>query len=144
MCSAIGGYLNDVGITFDTGEIQFMESGQYWDLEAAKELPPLFGDSWSSAFPESLFRLQGSLLEEQSFAAWSTPEITALLDKISSTIDQSERSGLYSELHRLMYDDPPFIYLYEPFAFEGVSTRVSGYTPRGAEDYFLKSVSVTG
>ncbi len=142
VCSAVAGYLEAVGVTFSGGQIQFMESGQYWDLEAAKELPPLFGDSWSASAPESLARLQGALLAEQSFAAWSTAEITALLEEITSTVDVAERSQLYGELHQAMYDDPPFIYLYEPFAFEGVNVRVVGYQPRAAENYFLKGVSV--
>jgi ABC-type transport system substrate-binding protein len=42
-----------------------------------------------------------------------------------------------------MYDNPPFIFLYEPVTFEAVSDRVQGYQPRGAEDYYLKGVTVT-
>jgi hypothetical protein len=41
-----------------------------------------------------------------------------------------------------MRDDPPFIYLYYPEAFEGVRTRVVNYQPRSAEQYFLWDVSV--
>jgi peptide/nickel transport system substrate-binding protein len=143
VCQAVAGYLEDVGVTLEGGEIRFMESGQYWDLEAKKELPPLFGDSWSSTLPESLERLRGAMLADRAdFSAWEDPRAIDLIGQIGRTLDQEERIRLYQELHRHMYEDPPFIYLYEPFAFEGVNVRVHDYAPRGAEDYFLKGVWV--
>ena len=36
-----------------------------------------------------------------------------------------------------MREEPPFIYLYSPNAFEAVRTRVQDYRPRPAEDYIL-------
>jgi peptide/nickel transport system substrate-binding protein len=51
---------------------------------------------------------------------------------------------VYTELQRYTYEDPPFIYLYEPFAFEGINEAVQNYKPRAAEDYFLKEVSLAG
>ncbi|MCA1735333.1 MAG: ABC transporter substrate-binding protein [Actinobacteria bacterium] len=144
VCQAVGGYLEAVGVTLDGGEIQFMESGQYWDLEAAKQLPPLFGDSWSSVSTESFARLQGALGTDADFAAWGDEQIHGYLDKIQATLDDEERASVYTELHNYMYEDPPFIYLYEPFAFEGVAEEVENYRPRAAENYFLKSVSLSG
>lgn len=140
VCEAIGGYLNDVGITFEGGEIQFLESGQYWDLEANKELPPMFGDAWSVTTGEALVRLQGGLLAENSYAAWEDPDLKSLIDQASQTIDTDERAAVYNEIHQYMYDDPPFIYLYYPNVFEAVNKAVQNYTPRPAENYSLKEV----
>lgn len=142
VCEAVGGYLNEVGITFEGGEIQFMESGQYWDLEANKELPPLFGDSWSTQDGEALNRLQGALGEDASYAAWNTPEIQDYIDRIGTTVDAEERGQLYAELQQILYDDPPFIYLYQPNTFEAINSAVQNYKPRDAEDYFLKEVFI--
>jgi peptide/nickel transport system substrate-binding protein len=144
VCEAVGGYLNEVGITFEDGEIQFMESGQYWDLEANKELPPLFGDSWSTADGEALNRLTGALGADASYAAWNTPEIQGLLDQISTTVDPEARAELYGEMQQLMYDDPPFIYLYAPNTFEAINDAVQNYKPRDAENYYLKEVFLAG
>ena len=36
-----------------------------------------------------------------------------------------------------MKENPPFIYLYEPIAFEAVNIRVQEYKPRSYEGYFL-------
>jgi len=145
VCQAVGGYLEAVGITLDGGEIQFMESGQYWDLEASKQLPPLFGDSWSSTSSESLERLQGALGGfDADYSAWTDDTILGFLSEIQTTIDEDARAAVYTELQRYTYEDPPFIYLYEPFAFEGINEAVQNYKPRAAEDYFLKEVSLAG
>jgi hypothetical protein len=42
-----------------------------------------------------------------------------------------------------MYDNPPFIYLYQPFAFEAVRAGVEGYSPLPNEGYDLRAVSVS-
>jgi peptide/nickel transport system substrate-binding protein len=141
VCEAVQGYLADVGIDIN---LELMESGRYWELEAAKELPPLFGDSWSESSGEALPRLQGALGGwDASFSAWSDPKIDELLAKISVTVDDQARAELYKELQRYMHDNPPFIYLYEPVTFEAVRDRVQGYDPRPSEEYFLEFVSVS-
>ncbi len=142
VCQAVANYLGDVGIKVN---LEFMESGKYWDLEAQKQLPPLFGDSWSERSGEALPRLIGALGGwNASFSAWSDPKIDELLDQIGKTVDDAKRAELYRKLHRYMYDNPPFIYLYEPVTFEAINVRVQNYKPRAAEDYFLKDVWVLG
>lgn len=135
VCEAIVGYLGEVGIDVD---LEIMESGQYWDLEATKALPPLFGDSWSAVGGEAIRRLTGALGGmDASYSSWSDPEIDRLLSKIQTTADQDERAAVYGELQVYMQENPPFIYLYEPVQFEAINTRVIGYEPRSAETYFL-------
>ncbi|MEZ4611857.1 MAG: ABC transporter substrate-binding protein [Caldilineaceae bacterium] len=60
VCQAIANYLGEVGITLDGGEIEFLESGVYWDREAARTAA-LFGDSWSASVGEALPCLNGAL-----------------------------------------------------------------------------------
>jgi peptide/nickel transport system substrate-binding protein len=120
-----------------------MESGQYWDLEAEKQLPPLFGDSWSSTLGEAYNRLYGALGGmDASYSAWSDPTIDDYLAEIEQAIDFEERKQLYEDLQVYMQENPPFIYLYQLMTFEAINTRVQNYTPRGAEDYFLMNTWV--
>jgi peptide/nickel transport system substrate-binding protein len=140
VCEAVQGYLSEVGIQ---ANLEIMESGAFWDLEAQKQLPPLFGDSWSATIGEALPRLVGALTgESASFSAWSDPTIIALIDEISVTVDDTERAGLYGELQTYMREDPPFIYLYEPVTFEAIRSRVENHKPRAAEQYYLYDVDV--
>jgi len=135
VCEAITGYLGDVGIDIS---LEIMESGQYWELEANKELPPLFGDSWSTLSGEALRRLTGALGGwDAAYSSWSDPVIDDYLEQLSTTVDRETRKTLYEELQVYMQEDPPFIYLYEPVAFEAIQTRVKDYFPRPAEDYWL-------
>ena len=141
VCQAIQNYLKEVGIN---AELQLMESGKYWDLEAKKELPPLFGDSWSEQSGEALPRLKGALGGmKASYSAWSDPKIDELLKKIETTVNDKKRAALYVELQRYMLDNPPFIYLYEPETFEAIHPKVKNYKPRPAEQYYLKSVEIS-
>ncbi len=135
VCEAIAGYLGDVGIEVN---LEIMESGHYWDLEANKELPPLFGDSWSSAVGEAYPRLEGALKGwDATYSSWWDPEIGRMIDQIKVTVDDEERAEIYRQLQRYMQEDPPFIYLYIPYTFEAINTRVQDYHPRPAETYFL-------
>jgi peptide/nickel transport system substrate-binding protein len=135
VCEAVVGYLGDVGITVN---LDIMESAQYWDLEAKKELPPLFGDSWADESGEAYNRLAGALGGMNApYSSWSDPEIDRLLTSISAEVDIAKRTALYQELQVYMHDNPPFIYLYEPYTFEAVRDRVQDYNPRPSEIYYL-------
>ena len=135
VCEAVAGYLGEVGIDVD---LEIMESGHYWDLEGAKELPPLFGDSWSSAIGEAYPRLIGALRGwDASYSSWYDEELAEMLNQIEVTVDQQERAKLYGDVQVYMRENPPFIYLYEVYTFEAINTRVQNYLPRSAETYFL-------
>ena len=141
VCQAIANYLKDVGIDVD---LQFMESGKYWNLEAKKQLPPLFADSWSNAIGEAYQRLIGALGGwNASYSSWYDPKIDKMLQQIIQTIDIEKRAKLYTELMRYMKENPPFIYLYQPMTFEAINVKVHGYKPRPAEQYYLKGVSIS-
>lgn len=135
VCQAIQAYLAEVGIDTD---LEIMESGYYWDLEASKELPPLFGDSWSEISGEAYNRMAGALLGwDAAYSSWEDATIKDYLQRISTTVDFDERLKLYEDLQVFMMEDPPFIYLYEPFAFEATRDYVRDYRPRSAEQYYL-------
>jgi peptide/nickel transport system substrate-binding protein len=139
VCQAIRGYFDAVGVV---GDLDIMESNAYWELEANKQLPPAFVDSWSVTLPEAYPRLQGALGKDQTYANWSSDRVHGLLQRIATAVDVDQRAGVYGEIQQVMRDDPPFIYLYFPSVFEGVRSRVQNYQPRAAENYFLWNVSV--
>jgi len=133
VCEAVQGYLEAVGIKTN---LEIMESAYYWDLEAEQKLPPLFGDSWSEQNGEAYNRMAGALLGK-GYSSWVDDTIIDYLGKIASTVDMAQRKVLYEELQQYMQDNPPFIFLYEPVAFEAIRDNVQDYKPRPAENYFL-------
>jgi ABC-type transport system substrate-binding protein len=143
VCEAVAAQLGEVGIDVD---LDVMESGSFWDLEATKALPPMFGDSWSANSNEASAydRLFGALGgENASYSSWSDSTIDGLLSDILTTIDDSARAGVFTQIHHKLHDDPPFIYLYEPVTLEATTNRVINYKPRNAEDYYLWAVEVS-
>lgn len=141
VCQAIAGYLKDAGIRV---KLDLQEANAYWDEESKKTLPPLFVDSWSVTTPEAFGRLQGALGKDQTYANWYSEELDNLINEAATTVDTDKRAEVYKEIQKLMRDDPPFVYLYYPEAFEAVTTRVQNYKPRAAENYFLWDVAVSG
>jgi peptide/nickel transport system substrate-binding protein len=135
VCDAVAGYLGDVGININ---LDIMESGHFWDLEGATQLPPLFGDSWSSAEGESFHRLSGALLGD-GWSAWTDEGVASLINQIKTTVDRDARAKLYGDLQVYMRENPPFIYLYEPYNFEAINTRVQNYNPYPSEIYWFKN-----
>jgi len=140
VCQAISAQLNEVGVR---GELELQEANAYWDREAKKELPPLFVDAWSVTIGEAWPRLSGALNEGETYANWYDAKLDEMINQIAVTVDEEERAALYGEIQVYMRENPPFVYLYYPEAFEAVTTRVQGYQPRAAENYFLWEVSVT-
>lgn len=137
---AVAGFWGEIGVEVD---LEFMESGRFWDLQASRELPPLFGDSWSSSMGEAYPRLLGSVGgEDASYAAWLDPKLVDMVRQIELTPDEDERAAVYTEILEYMHEDPPFIYLYQPTAFEAINERVQNYNPRVSEQYYLKGVSI--
>jgi peptide/nickel transport system substrate-binding protein len=133
VCEAVAAQLTEVGVNVELG---VMESGAYWDLQAEKQLPAMFGDSWSANSNEASAydRLFGALGGEgASFSAWSDPEIARLMSDIIVTLDDGERASIFTEIHRRLNEDPPFIYLYEPETIEAITDRVENYRPRSTQ-----------
>lgn len=135
VCEAVVGYLGDVGIQVN---LELMESAHFWDVEAKKELPPLFGDSWADESGEAYNRLVGALGGmDAPYSSWYDPKIAEFLEKIGSEVDREKRKALYEELQVYMQENPPFIYLYEPVTFEAMRDRVMDYRPRPTEMMYL-------
>ncbi|WP_395154200.1 ABC transporter substrate-binding protein [Ilumatobacter sp.] len=144
VCEAVAAQLGEVGIN---AQLDVMESGSFWDLESTKQLPPMFGDSWSanSNEPSAYDRLFGALGgDDASYSSWSDPMIDDLLAKVLTTLDDTARAQVFTDIQLQLHDDPPFIYLYQPITIEATSDRVVDYRPRNAEDFVLWYSSVTG
>jgi peptide/nickel transport system substrate-binding protein len=140
VCLAIQRDLGAIGVEVN---LEFKTTNTFWSEDRYGAVGPMYVDSWSSEIGEALPRLQGAMIPGNTYNTWEDAEMTAMIEKISATVDTEERGKLYAELQKMMYDDPPFIYLYQPNIFEATRTGVEGYNPRAAEEYYLKTVSIS-
>jgi peptide/nickel transport system substrate-binding protein len=129
-CQAIAGSLAKIGIEID---LQIMESNRFWDLQAKKQLPPLFFDGVGDRFVDPAQQLRGVAHPGSNWTAFEKKEFTDLIDQGASTVDQEQRKRIYAKLAREMQADPPFLFLWQVKNFEGVRKRVQGYTTQSNE-----------
>jgi peptide/nickel transport system substrate-binding protein len=139
VCLALQRTLAEIGVEVN---VEFRTTNSFWSQEQYGAVGAMFVDSWSSTIGEALPRLDGALMPGNYYAAWEDERFERLIDEIAVTVDRDARAELYRQMHALMRDDPPFIYLYQPTIFEAVSERVQGYAPRAAEEYYLFQVSL--
>jgi peptide/nickel transport system substrate-binding protein len=140
VCQAVAQSLAAIGVDVD---IDFQTTNAYWSEPQYAVTGPMYVDSWSSDVGEALPRLQGALVPGAYYTGWEDAGFAALVDAITTEVDRDARARLYREMHEAMTEDPPFLYLYQPVIFEAVNVRVQGYQPFPAEEYFLRTVSLS-
>ena len=124
-CEAVAGYLQRFGIQVD---LQVMEPNRFWDLEAKKQLPPLFFDGVGDRYQDPDQQLRGVMLPDSKWTSFDKREFDDRIVAGGSTVDPAERRRAYARLARAMQADPPALFLWQVRNFEGVRKRVQGYT----------------
>lgn len=140
VCLSIQRDLSEIGVDVT---VEFKTSNSFWSEAQYGAVGPMYVDSWSTDLGEAINRLQGALIPGNYYTGWEDEALVELINEIATTVDRDARAELYVELQQIMYENPPFIYLYQPFAFEAVRANVEGYSPRPNEGYDLRNVSIT-
>lgn len=139
-CEAIVGYLAEVGITVN---LEMRESNQHWDMEVAKQLEPMFFDSWGSSNGEAIQRLQGSLAKGEAYANWFDEALNGMIQQAATTVDPEERAEVYSQIQQNMFENPPFLYLLQEVSFSAINKRVTGFAVYPYERVTLWNLGLT-
>ena len=69
---------------------------------------------------------------EFNFVGYKNAEVDKLLEAGRRTFDQAERARIYYEVHRILYDEQPYCFLYVPDALPIVHARIKGIKPAPA------------
>lgn len=56
-------------------------------------------------------------------------KIDELFDKAATTLDEKERTKYFHEYQKVVYDNVPFIYLYNSYALTAVPNNIGNYSP---------------
>lgn len=116
---AIAGFLQDVGVQV---QVNVLEPGAAIDKYGAREMD-MYLFPWGS-FPESGRHLQVLLHSEARGYYYKSEEADRLIDAYMAAVDPEERERIGRELHTFLYEDLPFIYMYEQEELYGVRSRI--------------------
>lgn len=77
---------------------------------------------------------------EFNFVGYKNERVDALLEEGRRTFDQARRAEIYREIHKLIYEDQPYLFLYAPDALPIVNSRFKNVesSPVGIGYNFIK------
>lgn len=61
-----------------------------------------------------------------NFSNYSNKDVDTLFDQAKITPDGKEKSGIYGEIDRIIYEDAPAVFLYAPVWFSAINKRFKG------------------
>lgn len=75
--------------------------------------------------PKQIWHSDSADNKGSNFIGYSNKKVDALIDKARETLDQSERIPLLQEVFKLIAEDVPYVFMFNPkFGFYGYSERV--------------------
>ena len=87
--------------------------------------------SWNGLVdPDDFFYAQHKTGEVFNFTGYSNPSVDELLQQGRTAQDRGEREGIYAEINRVIVDEAPYVYLYNPLNINVYQTYVKGYQAR--------------
>jgi peptide/nickel transport system substrate-binding protein len=92
---------------------------------------------WASGADPSLERNIFGSGEGRNFGSYSNPEVDRLFDEAMKTFDHAKQAELYGRIQTLIYEDQPYLFLYDVNSFFGFNKQLRGYrfSPRGPFHY---------
>ncbi|MBN1353040.1 MAG: peptide-binding protein [Candidatus Omnitrophica bacterium] len=73
-----------------------------------------------------IFHSSKTMPGEFNFISYSNLDIDRLLEEGRRTFDREKRTVIYNEVHRILYDDQPYMFLYIPNALLALQKRFMG------------------
>ena len=130
---AIGQYLTDVGVETNVEILDW--SSEFVPALRLHEVGPLYfvgtgGGTWNAQYDMADISTPDGAT---NYTEWSNPEWFALRDTLANPeLTAEETQDIVNEMLAVMYNDPPWLFLYFQPDFYGVSNRVN-WEPRRDE-----------
>lgn len=94
--------------------------------------------SWNGLVDvDQYYYLQHRTGEVFNFTGYSNPEFDALVDQGRQVSDFDERYAIYEQANKILVDDAPYIYFYNPSFTRAMSPAVQGYVTRPDDSTFF-------
>jgi peptide/nickel transport system substrate-binding protein len=132
---AVIGQLQQVGVTVQPRTFEVGTFNSNWSQDKSGDMRMA---RWAGLQDPAVFlnftTVCGGFLADQ-FAC--DQDATNLAKQAASRFDQNARAGLYSQIARLLHDDPMGIYLANDVSVYGVGPRVQNWPGPTGRDYLL-------
>jgi peptide/nickel transport system substrate-binding protein len=69
------------------------------------------------------------IIKGSKWQGYSNPQVDDLIDKAAKTLDSKERGGLYDNISKIIWEDCPWVFLYQPQDLYAVNNRVKNFKP---------------
>ena len=130
LLDVVGEMYSKVGVTVEADSYTGLDAGGYSDKVRSKEI----GDMcWFDSSPLSTFRVMREKLHSGLRGPWwegyENPGVDRLIEEASTTVELSERRAIYERIYKMTSLDPPWVFLYRPLYFWGVSPGLKGWAP---------------
>ncbi|GGL93630.1 ABC transporter substrate-binding protein [Deinococcus aerolatus] len=110
--------------------IRTLEWAQWLD-EQGKGNFDMFVLSWNAMVdPDEYFYAQQRTGQGFNFTGYSNPAADKLMDAARVSTNIAERKKLYAQINKIVVDDAPYIYLFNPSNVNAYSKNVKGYAAR--------------
>jgi peptide/nickel transport system substrate-binding protein len=130
LVDVVGEMYSKVGVAVEAESYAGDDPGGYSDRVRAKQI----GDMcWFDSSPLSTFRVMREKLHSGLRGPWwegyQNPGVDRLVEEAASTVDMGDRRALYQRIYRMTSADPPWVFLYRPLYFWGLSGDLRGWAP---------------
>jgi ABC-type transport system substrate-binding protein len=97
---------------------------------------------WAADWKQDPFQLwhssQADVPESSNAGAYRNPEVDKLIDELRVTLDQKKQVELYHKIHRIIFDDQPYTFLFadmQTAAYDARLQNIKHYRLRPAVDH---------
>ena len=133
LCNLLRESLDQIGVKCDVRPIEFTVLTERGRTHAFDAMFAGLGTGTDPDSGENLWKTDA----ERNYGQYSNHEVDRLFELGKREFDLKKRQEIYHQIHRLMYDDQPFTWLYFRNSYYAFNKNLRGYvfSPRGPYGY---------
>ena len=133
ICSLLRENLDRIGVMCEVRPLEFTV---LQEKSRKHEFHAMFGGWGTGADPdtsENIWRTG----RNRNFGKYANAKIDELFAQGKKEFDPQKRAKIYAQIHKILYEDQPYTWLYFRNSFYGFNKRLRGYnfSPRGPYNY---------
>lgn len=72
---------------------------------------------------------------------YKNADVDKLIDDANATLDDAKRLALYQQLNKVLREDAPWVYMWNPDDIYATRSNLAGFTPNGSGYFLVKSLT---